>query len=410
MPVLLPALERHGHMRLEGTIRAKLLGASAATIDRVLAPTRASVRGHRNRRRATPAVQRAVPVRTFADWKEPLPGFMEADLVAHCGDALVGSFVHTLTLTDIASGWTECAVLVLRQATLVVHAVETLRTRMPFPLRGLDTDNGTEFMNETLLAYCSDHGSEFTRSRPYHKNDQAWVEQKNGAIVRRLIGYRRLEGMAAAAILSRVYASARLFVNFFQPSFKLAEKTRVGARVRKRYHAPATPAARLLASDAVPDSTKDQLRAVAEKLDPLQLLDEIRTLQRHLVELADGNAASPAPRRGASLDRFLKGLAKAWQQGEVRPTHQTAPRPLRSWRTREDPFEAVWPQVRAWLEAEPDRTAKELFQRLRGEHAGIFLDGQLRTLQRRVSEWRGVAARNLVFASDAAEPAGDRGP
>jgi hypothetical protein len=152
LPVLLPALERHGHMRLEGTIRAKLLGASAATIDRVLAPTRASVRGHRNRRRATPAVQRAVPVRTFADWKEPLPGFMEADLVAHCGDALVGSFVHTLTLTDIASGWTECAVLVLRQATLVVHAVETLRTRMPFPLRGLDTNNGTEFMNETLLA------------------------------------------------------------------------------------------------------------------------------------------------------------------------------------------------------------------------------------------------------------------
>jgi hypothetical protein len=153
LPGLVSALERHGHMQLEEAVRAKVLSASAATIDRVLAPTRASIKGRRHRRRAAPAVQRSVPVRTFADWKEPLPGFLEADLVAHCGEALVGSFVHTLTLTDIASGWTECGVLVVREAALVVSAVEALRTRMPFPLRGLDTDNGTEFMNETLLAH-----------------------------------------------------------------------------------------------------------------------------------------------------------------------------------------------------------------------------------------------------------------
>ena len=118
---------------------------------------------------------------------------------------------------------------------------------MPFPLRGFDTDNGGEFMNETVAAYCRAHGIPCTRSRPYHKNDQAWVEQKNGSVVRRLVGYRRLEGLAAAAALSRLYAASRLFVNFFQPSFKLASKTRVGAKVRKTYHAPETPYARLLA-------------------------------------------------------------------------------------------------------------------------------------------------------------------
>ncbi len=165
-----------------------------------------------------------MPVRTFAEWEDPLPGDMEADLVSHGGDSAAGSFVHTLTLTDVASGWTECVALVVRDGALVAAALEHLRTTMPFPLRGFDTDNGGEFMNETVAAYCHTHGIPCTRSRPYHKNDQAWVEQKNGAVVRRLVGYRRLEGLAAAAALSRLYAASRLFVNFFQPSFKLASK------------------------------------------------------------------------------------------------------------------------------------------------------------------------------------------
>lgn len=153
-------------------------------------------------------------MRTFADWKEPLPGYMEADLVAHGGESVGGSFAYTLVLTDIASGWTECVALAVREGSLVVEALERLRTTMPFPLRGLDTDNGSEFINDTVLAYCTAAGIEFTRSRPYHKNDQAWVEQKNGSVVRRLVGYRRLEGLAAAGALSQLYAAARLFVNF----------------------------------------------------------------------------------------------------------------------------------------------------------------------------------------------------
>lgn len=194
IPVLLEALERHGHLHPEGELRARLLGVSAASIDRLLAPTRAAVRG-RVRRPTTPSVRRAVAVRTFSDWNDPPPGFTEADLVAHGGGSATGSYVHTLTITDIASGWTECAALAVRDSSLVVQGVTKLRGVLPFRLLGLDTDNGSEFLNETMLAYCQEQSIEFTRSRPYRKNDQAWVEQKNGAVVRRLVGYERLEGL-----------------------------------------------------------------------------------------------------------------------------------------------------------------------------------------------------------------------
>ncbi len=218
----------------------------------------------------------------------------------------------------------------VREGCLVVEALDQLRKALPFPLRGLDTDNGSEFLNDTLISYCSDQGIELTRSRPYRKNDQAWVEQKNGAVVRWLVGYGRLEGVAAAATLARLYSASRLFVNVFQPSFKLAEKTREGARVRKRYHAPGTPCARLLASDAIPAATKDRLGALLGTLDPLLgLLDEIRTVQHHLAALAAGATVQPMPQRDAELDRFLRSLALAWRAGEVRPTHQPAAKPPR---------------------------------------------------------------------------------
>jgi len=138
-----------------------------------------------------------IAVRTFADWNDPAPGFLEADLVAHCGESMSGSFAHTLVLTDIASGWTECIALLVREGSLIVDALDHLYGLLPFPLRGIDTDNGSEFINDSLMAFCSHHQIEFTRSRPYQKNDQAWVEQKNGSVVRRLAGYGRLEGIAA---------------------------------------------------------------------------------------------------------------------------------------------------------------------------------------------------------------------
>ena len=396
LPLLIDALERHGHLQLEAVVREKLLRVSASTIDRLLAPARST--GARKRRNNPPVVRSQIPVRTFADWGKPLPGFMEVDLVAHCGGVASGRYNHTLVLTDIFSGWTECMALAVRDSCLVVDGLERIRVAMPFALRGIDTDNGGEFVNEFLLRFSRAHGIELTRSRPYKKNDQAWVEQKNGTIVRRMIGYGRLEGIAAAESLARLYDSSRLFVNFFQPSFKLIKKERVGARVRKQYETPQTPCSRLLASPDVTEASKERLRAVLASLDPLRLLDEIRTMQGHIAGLGRGEQVHTPPHRDADLERFLASLATAWMDGEVRPTHQPKAKVKRWWRTRRDPFENVWPRVLVWLESEPDRTAKELFERLRAEDPGAFHPNQLRTLQRRVKEWRMAAARRLVFS------------
>src|SRR3984893_6948251 len=177
---------------------------------------------------------------------------MEMDLVAHCGDMNRGSYVHSLVLTDIASGWTEWTPLVVRESILLVEALERVRHGLPFPLRALDVDNGSEFVNETMIQYCLRNGIELTRSQPYRKNDQAWIEHKDGAIVRKLLGYRRFEGIAAAQVLPGPYGGSRLFVNCCQPSFKLSEKHRQGAQVTKRYHPPQTPCERLLLSETVP--------------------------------------------------------------------------------------------------------------------------------------------------------------
>jgi len=204
-------------------------------------------------------------------------------------------------------------------------------TSVARPLGGVG-HNGSEFINEAVAAFCKKHNVELTRSRPYGKNDQAWVEQKNGAIVRRLVGYGRLEGLAATQTLNRLYIASRLFVNLFQPSFKLAEKTRIGARVIKKYHPPATPGARLLASESISEATKERVKAAQAALDPLRLLDEIRASQHELAALAAGARIRVPPTKNAELERFLSGLGTAWRDEEVRPTQATKQKPPRHWR------------------------------------------------------------------------------
>jgi hypothetical protein len=229
VPVLLPALERHGRLVIEADVRRLLLEISPASMDRLLSEVRLVASGGRRRRAGfSSAVRRAVPVRTFGDWNDP-PGFVEVDFVAHAGTSAAGSFVQTMVLTDIATGWTECVPVVVRTGALVIEALIAARTLFPFPLRGVDFDNDGAFMNEAVVDWCRNQGLEVTRSRAYRKNDQAWVEQKNGAIVRRLVGYGRLEGLASAQALARLYAASRLHTNLFQPSFKLKEKKRIGA-------------------------------------------------------------------------------------------------------------------------------------------------------------------------------------
>ncbi len=334
---------------------------------------------------SSPAIRRSVPIRTYADWDDPAPGFMEADLVAHSGPSTSGSFVQTLVLTDIASGWTECAPLLFREQQLLGEVMTVMRGITPFPLLGFDTDNDTVFINETIKLWCEAARVVFTRSRPYRKNDQAHIEQKNGAIVRRMVGYRRLEGLAAAEALARLYRPMRLFVNFFQPSFKLAEKHREGALVRKRYHPPLTPHQRLVADPRVPQALKDALDAQQAELDPVRLLGEIRAAQQALVEIADkGPAAGPtAADAEPPLEDFLAGLRLAWKEGEVRPTARPKASKPR-YRTVPDPLEAVTADLKAWFDAEPGVTGRELLDRLQAARPGAYPDNVIRTVQRRL--------------------------
>jgi hypothetical protein len=300
-------------------------------------------------------------------------------------------------LTDIASGWTEAIAMVVREQTLVTESVSDVRMKLPVTVRGLDVDNDGAFINDTLVSYCRDNKIELTRCRAYKKNDQAWIEQKNGAVIRRMVGYGRLEGAQTAAVLNKLYTSARLFVNFFQPSFKLLSKAREGAKVIKRYHPPATPCERLLERGDVSEECKEQLRQTLAALDPVRLLSEIRAAQRMLTQLEVGVANAETAQATQDLGGFVASLSTVWRDGEVRPTHRNRSNGPRTYRTRVDPFEAVWLQVEQWLNERPDANAKDLFLRLQENMPGAFPPGHLRTLQRRVKQWRSEIARQLVL-------------
>jgi hypothetical protein len=404
IPVLLPALERHRRLVIDAALRALLMQISPASMDRLLSEVRLVARGGRRRRAGfSSAVRRSVPVRTFGDWNDPPPGFVEVDFVAHSGPSSSGSFVQTLVLTDIATGWTECVPVVVRNGELVIEALVAAIALFPFPLRGVDFDNDGAFMNDPVVDWCRTQGLEVTRSRAYRKNDQAWVEQKNGAIVRRLVGYGRLEGLAAARSLARLYAAARLHGNLFQPSFKLKEKKRIGARVIKRYHAPAPPIARALAHAAVSEDSKARLRRLHARADPVLLLAEIRAAQAELGERVDRRGIEPSSQQPilVDLDRFAASLRTAWREGERRPTHRRPYRRRKPIPQRPSMLDGVRDQIQAWLEREPTLSAVEILGRLKTADAAAFTDKHLRTVQRAVKMWRGQQARRMIAESAA---------
>jgi hypothetical protein len=210
LPTLIEALERHEHLHLTEECRSQLLSMSAATADRLLRSQRIVNQRALSTTRAGTLLKQQIPIRTFQEWNEAQPGFLEADLVAHCGTDIEGGYLYTLTLTDIATGWTECLPLLLRSQEAVLAALQRARTLFPFPILGIDTDNGGEFINEVLIAYCEQEHISFTRGRPYLKNDQCFVEQKNGAIVRQVVGYDRLVGEQAYRQLTELYRALRL--------------------------------------------------------------------------------------------------------------------------------------------------------------------------------------------------------
>jgi hypothetical protein len=420
IPTLLPALEQHGRLELSAGEQAQLLAVSAATIDRMLGDVKIAAAGGRRRRAGFySAIRREVPIRTFNDWKDPAPGFCEVDMVAHGGTSVAGSFIQTLTMVDVATGWTECQPLVNRDGSLVVEAIKRAQSLFPWLLRGVDFDNDSAFMNELVVPWCREQKLEVTRSRAYKKNDQAFVEQKNGAVVRRLMGYGRFDGVETARVIGRLYAAARLYVNFFQPSFKLKEKRREGAKVIKRYHNPLTPYERALAHPMVSEAVKKRLREQYRTLDPVALLAEIRAAQEELGnridrraggalrETATGksdvaavvNSSIPAP------VAFARGLGIDLARGEPRATHR---RPKRRYKKRVrmpsklDPHMAL---IEEWFAVEPQLTAIAIVARLAERHPEQFGNKQHSIVQRLLRALRQTSAQRLI-AETAAEGSG----
>lgn len=287
MAEAIEALERHGELALSPDVRQKLLRISAATIDRALASERSRLRV-RGRSGTKPGslLRRQIPIRTFADWDERSPGFCEVDLVAHDGGDAAGEFCQTLDLTCVATGWTEVRAVANKAQRWVHEALTEIERSLPFPLLGLDSDNGAEFINHQLLRYCEDNRITFTRSRPYRKNDNCFVEQKNWPVVRQMVGYGRYDTPAELRCLRALYSHLRLYVNFFQPQMRLVSKTRRGATVTKRYDRARTPYRRILEHPAITEEAKDALTRTYLTLNPAQLKRDIARCQDRLLELA----------------------------------------------------------------------------------------------------------------------------
>ena len=273
---LVKILKKNNDMKITPSVERQLRQISPATIDRILRPFRQQGnRRHFSTTRPGSLLKNAIPIRTFADWQDNRPGFLEVDLVAHCGESVDGFFLYTLTAVDIATGWTECSGVWGKGQKRVGTAIHNIRTRMPFSLLGLDSDNGSEFINQNLYIWCQREGITFTRSRSYKKNDNCHVEQKNGALVRRVIGYQRYDSKEALEMLNRIYSLLRLYTNFFQPSMKLISKHRNGAKVFKTYDDAQTPCYRLLKSGILSAKEKRELKDAFQNLSPVRLLKQI---------------------------------------------------------------------------------------------------------------------------------------
>ena len=271
LPEMVKVLERCGELTLPAETKRLLLQMSSATIDRCLGPAHFEHPHGLGTTKPGSLLKKAIPVRTFTPWDEDQPGFLEIDLVAHCGGTIQGQYLFTLTCVDLSTGWIECLPVRQRTQQAVFEAIQTLRTRLPFPLLGLDSDNGSEFINDLLYQYCLSEKITFTRSRPYHKNDQAHVEQKNWSVVRRLIGYDRFETEDDFQLLHSIYADLRLYANSFQPVLKLVSKQHVDKKLVKRYDTAATPFQRVLSAKDIPFQTKVHLTNLYVHLNPVKI-------------------------------------------------------------------------------------------------------------------------------------------
>jgi hypothetical protein len=287
MDDMLDALIRFGEFPFEENIACLLREMSPSTADRLLKRAKDSIKlKGRSTTKPGTLLKKDIPIRLGTQWDENIPGFIEVDLVAHCGWTTAGEYVNTLDATDIYTGWTETRAVINKAQKHVFEALKSIRANLPFDLLGIDSDSGSEFINNELYRYCKEEGILFTRSRPYMKNDSCHVEQKNWHVIRRNIGYGRYEGADAVRVMNEYYALLRLHTNFFMPHTKLISKSRDGARVRKQYETPKTPYKRLLEDEDIPQETKDRLMETYLSINPAELKRGMDKLLGTLAKMA----------------------------------------------------------------------------------------------------------------------------
>jgi hypothetical protein len=286
MEEIVAVMTRWKELRISARTRGLLLSLSASTADRFLASERKKLElKPRYRTRPGSLLKHKVPVLTFRDWDEACVGFIQTDLVGHDGGASFGEFCQSLSATDVATGWTELRAVRNKAQVWVFEALQDIRQALPFTLKGINSDSGTEFINDQLIRYCKANKITFTRCREYRKNDNCYVEQKNYTAVRQTVGYYRYDREAELELLNRIYTLWRLYANFFLPQMKLVEKIRDGSKLTKRYDRPRTPYARVLASNEVSRTVKQKLREQYLKLNPARLRMDIHALQGKLFKL-----------------------------------------------------------------------------------------------------------------------------
>jgi len=288
LPELLDIIKRNGSRAISQEVETQLRTLSPSTMDRLLrACHHKGGRGRFSTTKPGTLLKNSIPIRTFADWKENSPGFFEADTVAHCGNSVEGFYLYTLSTVDVATGWIECMGTWGKGQSRIRQAIHRIRLRLPFPMLGLDSDNGSEFINQHLFHYCRQGKITFTRSRSYKKNDSCHVEQKNWTVIRRVVGYGRYSSHTALDALNNVYSLLRLYMNFFQPVMKLVTKTRHGAKVHKVYDTAQTPYQRLLSYGVISEVKRKELKAIYLSLNPETLLQEINGSLDKLWELEE---------------------------------------------------------------------------------------------------------------------------
>jgi len=280
-------LTKHKEIKLTPIVKQKLIKISPSTIDRLLKPEKDRYRLGKGRKGTKPGtlLKKAIPIRTFSDWDEKKPGFIEADLVGHDGGISSGDFAQSLNFVDILTGWDESCACINKAQVHVFEAIKKASDRFPFAIAGIDSDNGSEFINAHMLRYCIQNKITFTRSRSYKKNDSCYVEQKNYSVVRRAVGYLRYETQQEVDILNELYIYLGKYSNFFMPIEKLLSKTRKGSKVSKKYDEAKTPYRRVLECDDIDNEKKKKLKLTYDKLNPADLKRKISSLQDRLLKL-----------------------------------------------------------------------------------------------------------------------------